>query len=54
MNQIAVIDKPAPSKVDRYTKDVPCVVPGCDKKFRPTTEYQVFLAHFQKKHGAKS
>lgn len=37
----------------RPTKDCPCIVPGCDKKFRPITQYEDFLTHYRVKHGAK-
>lgn len=37
----------------RAARDLPCVVPGCAKKFRPTTQYDDFLAHFQKQHQVK-
>jgi|HubBroStandDraft_5_1064220.scaffolds.fasta_scaffold260383_2 hypothetical protein len=34
----------------RPTKDLPCLVPGCCKKFRPSTEYQALLIHMAQKH----
>jgi hypothetical protein len=41
-------------KAERPTKDCPCVVPGCAKKFRPSTMYRDFLDHYRMKHGTKS
>jgi hypothetical protein len=37
-------------KRTRPTKDIPCVVPGCAKKFRPSTAYRDFLDHYRQKH----
>lgn len=49
-----IIDGTAPghprSKA-RATRDMPCIVPGCNKKFRPTTQYDDFLAHYQQRHA---
>lgn len=35
-------------------KTCACVIPGCAKKFRPSTNYEDFLTHYRAKHGAKS
>lgn len=38
-------------RATRPAKDVPCVIPGCAHKFRPSTQYGDFVAHYKSKHG---
>lgn len=38
----------------RPTKMCACVVPGCAKTFRPSTNYADFLIHYRAKHGKQS
>lgn len=40
----------------RPAKELPCIVPGCAKHFRPSTEYKDFLVHWNREHakGGKS
>lgn len=40
-------------RATRPTKDLPCIVPGCAKKFRPSTEFKDFVTHMRAKHGLK-
>lgn len=35
----------------RPTKTCACIVPGCGKKFRPSTAYSDFLNHYQTQHA---
>lgn len=36
------------------SRQCPCIVPGCAKKFRPTTDYTAFLDHYRQKHGGRT
>jgi hypothetical protein len=38
----------------RAPKTMGCVVPGCAKKFRSSTNYADFLTHYRAKHGKQS
>lgn len=37
-------------RAERPAKELSCVVPGCAKHFRPSTEYKDFLAHWNRMH----
>ena len=32
------------------SKDIPCVFPGCKQKFRKSTQYTHFAAHYDQHH----
>lgn len=32
-------------------RSCPCIVPGCAKSFRPSTNYADFMTHYRTKHG---
>lgn len=40
-------------RATRPVKDLPCLMPGCAKKFRPSTEYKDFLVHMRAAHGLR-
>jgi len=40
-------------RATRPAKDLCCVVPGCPKKFRPSTSYKDVLIHWKAAHGLK-
>lgn len=35
----------------RPPKELHCIVPGCQKRFRPSTMYKDFVGHFERMHG---
>ena len=37
-------------RATRPGKDLACIVPGCAKKFRPSTDYSALLIHLSQKH----
>ena len=41
-------------RADAPTKDIPCVVPGCKQKFRKSTQYTHYVAHYEQHHRKKS
>lgn len=37
-------------RADAPSKDIPCVYPGCKQKFRKSTQYTHFVAHYMQHH----
>jgi hypothetical protein len=38
-------------RATRPAKDLPCLFPGCSKKWRPSSEYKDVVAHWERMHA---